>query len=432
MSFCPVRADIEKFFGPKASTKWVDALCRVSPSMCDYYGFTRLRWVHFIGQVSAETDRLTISDMVENMNYTSADRIMEIYAYRLGVCIERRQPVLGRIYASRSALARALVRQPETLADIVYGGREGTPWMQGSKYLGRGPLQTTHLNNYRTCGEEVARQPGGGVYNLVDRPEMVARDADLGWRATFAEWKIKGLNKWADANDVDKVSDALNTGSVYDNVKPHGLDMRRRETARALAIWPEPIAGATEEAASGVSGLRQGDKGGEVKRLQERLAELGFATGPADGVFGVLTARALTAFQAEHGLKVDGIAGPRTLEVMAASAKAPGPHNDIGPKDLPKSTTLHALKWGRRTVNAGLTFLGLNEVDNQAGLGLVDAAVSKVEQTKGLAERISALGIGLPSAHAVSLLAALGAGAALLYFINRAEFGRVLAARKGG
>ena len=429
------RDDLARMY-PRARTDWLDALSQLATPLCEHYGFNRLDWCGIAGQIDAECDGLALPRMEEDMRFT-ADRMLKVYSKRLGDCVGIPVPPLGgRVFASKGALARALAGKPKELADVVYGGphgREGTPPWQGSHYLGRGPLQETHRNNYAAAYAEICKQPGGtSCPSLLDQPELLATDPELGVRDVFGQWRVKGLSKYAQRKDWATLSDVLNTGNPNDNVKPFGLDRRLRATARALAIWPEPIAGATEEAASGVSGLRQGDKGGEVKRLQERLAELGFATGPADGVFGVLTARALTAFQAEHGLKVDGIAGPRTLEVMAASAKAPGPHNDIGPKDLPKSTTLHALKWGRRTVNAGLTFLGLNEVDNQAGLGLVDAAVSKVEQTKGLAERISALGIGLPSAHAVSLLAALGAGAALLYFINRAEFGRVLAARKGG
>ena len=57
--------------------------------------------------------------------------------------------------------------------------------------------------------------------------------------------------------------------------------------------------------------LRLGSKGYKVKALQEKLCGLGYHTG-IDGDFGPSTRRALVAFQAEHGLKPDGIAGSKT------------------------------------------------------------------------------------------------------------------------
>jgi peptidoglycan hydrolase-like protein with peptidoglycan-binding domain/TPR repeat protein len=57
-----------------------------------------------------------------------------------------------------------------------------------------------------------------------------------------------------------------------------------------------------------------------VRALQRRLISLGFSPGRVDGRYGPLTQHAVIAFQAEHGLRVDGIAGPLTL-VALASAK---------------------------------------------------------------------------------------------------------------
>jgi putative chitinase len=62
--------------------------------------------------------------------------------------------------------------------------------------------------------------------------------------------------------------------------------------------------------------LKEGLSGPEVVRLQERLKELGFSPGAADGDFGPATTAALMAFQKSEGLLADGIAGPRTLAAM--------------------------------------------------------------------------------------------------------------------
>jgi len=56
-----------------------------------------------------------------------------------------------------------------------------------------------------------------------------------------------------------------------------------------------------------------------VRRLQRRLANLGYAPGPIDGRYGPLTERAVIRFQTARDLRADGIAGPRTLAALAAA-----------------------------------------------------------------------------------------------------------------
>jgi N-acetylmuramoyl-L-alanine amidase len=56
--------------------------------------------------------------------------------------------------------------------------------------------------------------------------------------------------------------------------------------------------------------------GDDVATLQERLLELGFDAGRADGVFGERTAGALRGLQREYGLVADGTCGPATLRAL--------------------------------------------------------------------------------------------------------------------
>jgi N-acetylmuramoyl-L-alanine amidase len=73
--------------------------------------------------------------------------------------------------------------------------------------------------------------------------------------------------------------------------------------------------------------LRRGDKGPAVKELQQKLIKAGekLPRYGADGDFGAETEQAVKAFQARHGLAVDGIAGPKTMaklnEVLKAKSK---------------------------------------------------------------------------------------------------------------
>lgn len=58
--------------------------------------------------------------------------------------------------------------------------------------------------------------------------------------------------------------------------------------------------------------LRKGDAGDDVKAMQERLNQLGYDCGEADGKFGTRTKNAVVRFQTEHGLDPDGVVGRKT------------------------------------------------------------------------------------------------------------------------
>ncbi len=63
----------------------------------------------------------------------------------------------------------------------------------------------------------------------------------------------------------------------------------------------------------------KGDRGPTVAMVQKRLLALGYkSVGPADGIFGTKTQRALKAFQVAHELVPDGVAGPNTYAKLLA------------------------------------------------------------------------------------------------------------------
>ena len=66
--------------------------------------------------------------------------------------------------------------------------------------------------------------------------------------------------------------------------------------------------------------LKRGMKGDDVRRLQQRLIELGYALPKygADGEYGSETATAVKAFQRDRSLQVDGVAGEATLTALYA------------------------------------------------------------------------------------------------------------------
>lgn len=446
MAFAPKRSELERFLGPSALPEWVDAFARLSPGLCEFYGFNRLRWVHFIGQVAHETAGLTLRDMCENMYFTTVDRIIQVYNYRLKLCIDQvnkgkvKEPAFAKGMTVRQ-LAQRCVRNPTLLADIVYGGREGTPWMQGSRYIGRGPTQVTHRDNYALVWAEIQKQPGGDrCPNLVINPEALC-DPEWGWRSGFADWAIMGLNRFADQDNVDLVSDALNTGNVNDNVKPHGLNERRRWVAKAKAVWsedkiivpsaPVPAAPREEKPAALVEPkvimiingapitrmLREGSQGDDVKVLQERLKELRYFTGLIDGKFGRLTRRAVVAFQSEHGLDPDGVVGPKTAEALNESAPADlGEREEVTAKELRKRGSRivtfaerirNFFKWLCRI------FFGTS-IAEASGIDVIDQASMAAGRINGLIDQV----IGVPSPK-MWVVIGLSSAAILAFVISR-------------
>ena len=82
----------------------------------------------------------------------------------------------------------------------------------------------------------------------------------------------------------------------------------------------------------GYHNLLQGDRGDEVRKLQEWLIELGYLPeGSADGAFGGKTRNAVRQFQYYNGLTVDGIAGRTTQTNLFENP-------DAAPKPTPEPT----------------------------------------------------------------------------------------------
>ncbi|MCY1015804.1 peptidoglycan-binding domain-containing protein [Pyxidicoccus sp. MSG2] len=82
--------------------------------------------------------------------------------------------------------------------------------------------------------------------------------------------------------------------------------------------WAKLTAAPSTPASSGGSGptLKQGHSGAPVTALQNRLNQLGFNAGAADGQFGPKTTAAVKAFQTAKGLVADGVVGPKTWDKL--------------------------------------------------------------------------------------------------------------------
>ncbi|MFC4763899.1 XVIPCD domain-containing protein [Dyella koreensis] len=134
--------------------------------------------------------------------------------------------------------------------------------------------------------------------------------------------------QWGQINSQD-ISIASNRDHTLDlNVKRDGVEER-------LLHVTHPAAARSTSAHSVAAGdhvqhpgtLREHDRGSEVGALQTKLGGLGYSDARgnplvADNDFGSSTKVAVEAFQRDHGLKSDGIAGPATLKAIEEQTQA--------------------------------------------------------------------------------------------------------------
>lgn len=150
-------------------------------------------------------------------------------------------------------------------------------------------------------------------------PEEVARDY---LRILYVIHGRSSVLDEAEAGDLYGVSTQLRSTSYYagfgrtqdERIANHFRAVSRGavEIARFFN-WPMP-----DGTELPPPSIRLGDMGPVVLDAQERLAVLGYYTGDLDGDFGPKTERAVKAFQRDHGLTPDGIAGQLTWTALRA------------------------------------------------------------------------------------------------------------------
>ncbi|MEO1190991.1 MAG: peptidoglycan-binding protein [Pseudomonadota bacterium] len=240
------------------------------------------RLAHMIGQCAHESLRFTL--VSESLFYTTAERVIAIFPRHFSGLSEASQ----------------FLRNSEAMANKVYANRMGNGSPQsgdGFRYRGRGYLQLTGKDNYKTFGQRIG-------LDLLENPDQAAEPGPA-WliAATYLASRSRSGRtalEWADEDNVEMVTRIVNGGT-------HGLADRRNRTARALAA----LGGLPQRPL-----LSRDDVGESVALLQRALAAAGFSPGAIDGHFGGKTEAAVRAFQAAKGLGVDGKVGKKTWKAL--------------------------------------------------------------------------------------------------------------------
>ena len=215
-------------------------------------------------------------------------------------------------------------------------------------YYGRGYAQLTWDYNYRKASGYVD-------VDLVSDPDK-ALEPEIAL-VTLVTGMIEGW--FTGKNLFDYINDhrtnyigARKIINGIDKARPIAVIAREYESVLAregIGVEPEHTSGTAHT--EGRYTLRKGMRGPLVKQLQQRLHELNFACGDADGDFGTLTFGAVMKFQAHEGLETDGIVGPTTwaaLDKAEPFRRKPVAYNQL----LDRSRTLQAVEKGKATIRA--------------------------------------------------------------------------------
>ena len=131
---------------------------------------------------------------------------------------------------------------------------------------------------------------------------------------TYGEKTVTAVKNFQKANGltVDGTAGEETQKVLYGgNAKSASAAAKDKATAT-----PKTTAAATATPTPAPTVLKNGSKGDEVKELQNKLIQLGYLTGKADGVYGTKTAEAVAAFQKASKLTADGVAGEKTLNKL--------------------------------------------------------------------------------------------------------------------
>ena len=98
--------------------------------------------------------------------------------------------------------------------------------------------------------------------------------------------------------------------------------------------------------------LEKGAKGEAVEKLQERLNDLGYNVGRADGDYGKKTKRAVEDFQRANNLEVTGVADEDTQALLFSDAAAtPAPTATPTPKPTKKPSSSSSSNSGEKLLS---------------------------------------------------------------------------------
>ena len=172
-------------------------------AIAKHYDLSPNRAAHLLGQAAHESGGFTITK--ESLYYSSPERICKVWPSRFKT-VEDAMP-----YA----------KNPKALADKVYSNRMGNAEGEGHLYIGRGFIQLTGKDNYRSFASDMR------VPDVMNDPSLV--ETDYAFESAMWFFEKNGLFKMADngigTDNIKSITKRVNGGT-------HGLDDRINQTQK--------------------------------------------------------------------------------------------------------------------------------------------------------------------------------------------------------
>jgi putative chitinase len=182
--------------------QWLDALNEILP---EYEINTPQRVAAFVAQCAHESGGFRA--LKENLNY-KAESLVKVFPK----------------YFPTLDLAKQYEKQPEKIANKIYGSRMGNgdeSTGDGFRYCGRGLIQLTGKENYSWFAASLEMP-------VEDVPEYLATFEGAVQSACWF-WETNNLNQWADKDDILTLTKRINGGTI-------GLEDRKKHYEHAKHI----------------------------------------------------------------------------------------------------------------------------------------------------------------------------------------------------
>jgi len=192
--------DFQSKIGVTADGAWGPGTLKAA---VEFLKMPKVRAAHFFAQTSHESGGF--KSLSENLNY-SADGLVKIF----------------HKYFPDVAAATPYARNPEKIANKVYGGRMGNgdeASGEGFKYRGRGAIQLTGKDNYAAFAKAIGRP------DVLTNPDIVSGELAFESAMFFFDknklWDIcdKGIND----ETITALTKRINGGTI-------GLEDRKKHT----------------------------------------------------------------------------------------------------------------------------------------------------------------------------------------------------------
>lgn len=360
--------------------KHAEALAKAAAKYMPRYGITHPDDVAAAWAVFA-TETGGFKTLEENLNY-SAPRLMKVWPSR---------------FRTR-ARANQFARNPQKLANEVYGRRLGNRGKAnaGWLYRGSGPIQTTGYSNFALV-EKISGLP------VIGNPDILRSDPDAGMQAACIFWQTQKVSEPGRRGDIRRVRRIVNGGYI-------GLAHTRKYFERARAIIKREGFGMGK--IDDISDAPDVD----VKAMQQLLFEEGHRI-KVDGIIGPNTRKAVQNFQAAHGLTVSGIfdSDTKSLLMFRAEVRKTSRLSKSEKQLIDKAAARDRMSKSRLTTGLG-------------GAALVTGAAKEVaENVGGTLDSVTGF---IPDWFVPAALV-LGAGAAAFWWWDRTRMRRMARNAKG-